>query len=374
MKKFFSLAAILLVLALAVASCGGGSDSTGSDGATSGGDSTSSDTGGGNAETGGAGLPTKAIAKTTPRTIGYISTLLSSPAEERLASATETAGKALGWDVKVRDGGGDPTKINAAIQAFASEKVDALLISSSGVEGNKRAADQLRKAGAPIIQVGGAIPPSDEYTAQYGEDEAQLAKILTERIIEDNPDGAKVGELTLSVAYATKVRNDTLKQIIGEDEGSEISASAAFDLTNAVSSTQEETTNMLLAHPDINAIWGTSDINILPAAKAIEIKRSDALVYSFFSAPTTLQAMYEGKPVGAVADCNLNVTGLVAIDQLLNHFETGDPVDKGALKPGLLEYAIVDPENAPPEGEVVYPLETTIAPYVEKWEEEYPLG
>jgi ABC-type sugar transport system substrate-binding protein len=120
-------------------------------------------------------------------------------------------------------------------------------------------------------------------------------------------------------------------------------------------------------------VFAVSDINVLPAAAAIEAKRSEAKVYSFFSDPSTLEAMAEGKPIGAVLDVNLAETPLVAMDQLLGFFEKETPIDKNALSPKLLAYSIVTPENAPPEGEVVYPLPTTLQPWLEKWEKEYPL-
>jgi ribose transport system substrate-binding protein len=374
MKRYLRLITPLLVLAAAVllAACGGGGSSSSSETGTTA--TTETESGGEEAgpETASESLPTGPVATTKPRTIGLLK-LAPSPIEETVAEAAAAAGKALGWNVKIRDGAGDPTKLVAAINAFANEKVEALLICSYGTEGAERAAQQMKSEGTPIIQIAGEATPSPIFTAVYAEDEHKMGEMIAEKMVEDNPEGAKVGDITLTIAYATKVREEALKEVIGRSNGAEIASSASFDLADPIQSTQEAVSNMLVAHPDINAVHAVSDINLLPAVAAIEAKRSEAKVYSYFSDPSTLEAMSEGKPIGGVVDVNLAVTPLVALDQLLGFFEKETPIDPKALTPELLEYSIVTPETAPPEGEVVYPLPKTLQPWLEKWEEEYPL-
>jgi ribose transport system substrate-binding protein len=376
MKRYLRLITPLLVLAAAVllAACGGGGSSSSSETeaestATTTEAETTTET---ESEPASESLPTGPVATTKPRTIGLLK-LAPSPIEETVAEAAAAAGKALGWNVKIRDGGGDPTKLVAAINAFANEKVEALMICSYGTEGAERAAQQMKSEGTPIIQIAGEAPPSPIFTAVYAEDEHKMGELLAENIVEENGGEAKVADITLSIAYATKVRDEALKEVIGRSKGSEITASAPFDLANPIQSTQEAVGNMLVAHPDINSVFAVSDINVLPSAAAIETKRSDAKVYSYFSDPSTLEAMAEGKPIGAVLDVNLAVTPLVAIDQLLGFFEKETPIDKNALTPEQLEYSVVTPETAPPEGQVVYPIPQTLQPFLEKWEKEYPL-
>ncbi len=379
MKRYLRLLALpvmVLALTIGLAACGGGDSSSSSSGseteAASTPEETSAEEPASEEQPEAESLPTSAVVGAKPRTIGLLK-LAPSPIEETVTAAAEAAGKALGWNVKVRDGGGDPTKLVAAINAFANEKVEALMICSYGTEGAERAAQQMKSEGTPIIQIAGEAPPSPIFTAVYAEDEHKMGELLAENIVEENEGAAKIGDITLTIAYATKVREDALREVIAGSDGSEITASAPFDLADPIGSTQEAVGNMLVSHPDINSIFAVSDINVLPSLAAIEAKRSDAKVYSYFSDPSTLEAMAEGKPVGSVLDVNLAVTPLVAMDQLLGFFEKETPIDKNALTPELLEYSIVTPENAPPEGEVVYPLPTTLQPYLEKWEKEYPL-
>jgi ABC-type sugar transport system substrate-binding protein len=375
MSKLLRLLAALAVLAVVcfgVAACGGGgsSSSSSSEPAT---ESAETSEGSEEAEGSEAALPTEPVAKLKPRKVGYIVFAEAAPAEARAAKAAEAAGTALGWDVKVRDAGGSPEKVNAAIQAFASENAEALMIASIGVDGNLRAAEQLKDAGAPIIVVAGEIPKNPIYDAQFSENEYEMGKILAEKIVADYPDGAKIGDLTLSVSPATQSREKALQDVVGKSKNAEVAASSPFDLTDPVVSTQEAVSNMLLANPDINAIWSVTDLNTTPAVASIETKRSDAEVYSYFSDPVTMEEMHEGKPVAAVVDLNLAVTSLTAMDQLVNHLEGGEPIDPNALTPEALEYKIVDPSNMPPEGEEFYPLAETLQPFSEKWAKEYPL-
>jgi ribose transport system substrate-binding protein len=382
MSKLLRLLASLAVLAVicfGIAACGGGGSS--STEATNESAETSEaaeeteaaeEPEGSEEAEGSAELPTSPVAKLKPRKIGYIVFARAAPAEARAAAAAEAAGKALGWDVKVRDAGGSTEKVGAAIQAFANEKVEALLIASIGVEFNQRAAQQLKDAGAPIIVVAGEIPKNPIYAAQYSEDEYEMGKILAENIVETNPDGAKIGDLTLSVSPATKTREKALQTVVGESENAEVVASSPFDLEDPVSSTQEAVSNMLLAHPDINAIWSVTDLNTTPSVAALETHRSDAHVYSYFSDPATMEEMHEGKPI-SVVDLNLAVTSLTAMEQLVNFFEKGEKIDPNALTPEKLEYKIVNEENMPPEGVEIYPLAETLKPYSEMWAKEYPL-
>jgi ABC-type sugar transport system substrate-binding protein len=381
MSKLLRLLAPLAVLAVVcfgLAACGGGGSSSSSSSEST---NESAETSEGSEETEAseepegseAGLPTEPVAKLKPRKVGYIVFAEAAPAEARAANAAVAAGKALGWDVKVRDAGGSPEKVAASIQAFASEKAEALMIASIGVEGNLRAAEQLKNAGAPIIVVAGEIPKNPIYNAQFSENEYEMGKILAEKIVEDYPEGAKIGDLTLSVSPATKTREKALQTVVGESENAEVAASSPFDLEDPVVSTQEAVSNMLLAHPDINAIWSVTDLNTTPAVAALETKRSEAKVYSYFSDPATMEEMHAGKAVGGVVDLNLAVTSLTAMDQLVNFFEKGEPIDPNALTTEALEYKIVDPENMPPEGEEIYPLAQTLQPFSEKWAKEYPL-
>lgn len=373
--------ALLAVICLFVAACGGGDDSTSSSSSEATTESTESsetteaepeeaeEASGGSEEE----LPTEPVANLKPRKVGYISFAEAAPAEERAAVAADVAGDALGWDVKVRDAGGSPEKVGAAIQAFANENVEALLIASIGVEVNPRAAQQLTQAGAPIIVVAGEIPEDPIYAGQFSEDEYLMGKILAEYMVDDLGGEAKVGDLTLSVSPATKAREKALQDVIAKSSGSEVLASSEFDLTNPVLSTQDAVSNMLLANPDINAIWSVTDLNTTPAVAALETKRSDAEVYSYFYDPAQMKEMHEDKPIAGVVDVNLAVTSLTAMDQLVNFFETEEPIDKNALTADALEYKVVNKENMPPEGVVIYPLAETLKPFSEKWAKEYPL-
>ena len=132
MKRFKRLAVPVAVamLAIAVSACGGGGSTSSDDTATTS-ETTTTETSSSSEENSSESLPTGPVAKVKPRTVGYVAIAAkSAPIEETSAEAVEAAGKALGWNVEVRDAAGDPAKVVAAIQAFANEDVDALIVSS----------------------------------------------------------------------------------------------------------------------------------------------------------------------------------------------------------------------------------------------------
>ncbi|HEY1689557.1 MAG TPA: substrate-binding domain-containing protein [Solirubrobacteraceae bacterium] len=312
------------------------------------------------------------VANVKKETIGVVDLKRDAPIQDRMDEALEAGGKALGWDVKVTDCNGEPEKVTAAMNAFANEHVNAMIVESIGVESAPRAVQELEEAKAPIIAIGGSVPANSAYAAQYTENETELATILAEKIVEDHPEGAKIGDITLTIAPATVARNEALKEVVAVSGGkAEIVTSAQFELENIVSSTEKIVTDMLTAHPDINSIWGVADDTVQPGIAAILKKHSNAQLYSFYSDPSSLEALRKkGNPLAAVADVNLQEGAIVALDQLVGYFQKNTPIDPNALP--ALPYKIIDRENVPPEGEETYPLKETLQPYEEKWEKEYP--
>lgn len=145
-----------------------------------------------------------------------------------------------------------------------------------------------------------------------------------------------------------------------------IVADQQVDGGNIVPSTTQVLTDMLTAHPDINAVFAALDPSAVPAASAIHSKGSSAKLFTNFATPSNLNLIQKGQ-LAAVVDDNLPLTVAVAFDQFLSHVKTGAAFNPNAVaEAGGLGYRIVTSPNT------VYSNDTTLAPFLAKWKTEFP--
>jgi ribose transport system substrate-binding protein len=301
------------------------------------------------------------------KTVGYVDVFAASPIETSMKELSDAAVESLGWEMNFVDAAGDFTKMQQAIQSFVTQKVDFIIVASADAAPIRQGLEAAKEANIPVVQIGGGnLDPQNLFTATYNEDEKTLGKMLAEHIAESVPD-AQIADLATTLNYSGKARGDGLKEAVEESGGkAEIAASQQVDSSNVVPSTTKTLTDMLTAHPDINAVYATFDSMATPAANAVRTKGSDAKVYTTFATPSNLELMKKGQ-MGAVIDANLAITPAVAFDQFLNVSENGGEFDPDAIeKAGGLGYRIVtDPTQ-------VYDVNETFKPFLEKWSKEYP--
>ncbi|MFA4928662.1 MAG: hypothetical protein WC558_09095, partial [Patulibacter sp.] len=81
-------------------------------------------------------------------------------------------------------------------------------------------------------------------------------------------------------------------------------------------------------------------------------------------------------PLQALVDGPVEQVSLVAVDQLLSHFEKGTPLDPKAADGLQVEYDIYTKDDHPEltKGYITpYPVDEYLKPYVTKWQQEYGL-
>lgn len=319
-----------------------------------------------------ANLGEKAAAniKVSPRTIGVVNLIRSSPGEDKTDRFLEAVAPALGWNIEIVDGGGDPNKMATAAQTFVNKGVDALITTSVDAAAIRKGLTEAKSKGIPAIGIEGGTTPSDLFAAQYEEDESELARQLALYMKETIKD-PQIANLTTAIAYSGVLRDEALKEVFP----TEIVAEAEVDQTNPVVDTQAKLTSMFTAHPDINAVWPVYDNMSQAAAKTIEQKNSEAKLYSFFTSPANVKLFREESPLVAVSDVDLQHTAGVAIDQLLAYFEENTPIDPNALEKNPLTYEVVTRENVEEKlgnKNTLFPNSTILKPFLSEWEEKYP--
>jgi ABC-type sugar transport system substrate-binding protein len=344
-------AGLMLVVAMVALVAGCGDDSDGSQSTAS------------------AGKSGIAVEK---KTIGVVSLGLGSPIANAHADLLKAAGAQLGWEVLVTDGAYDPAKIGGAVQSYVDRKVDAIITESSEADVMRSGLLAAKREGIPVIGTVGGVLPNDLFTAQYMEDESKMGELGAEAIKEAIKD-PKVANLKVSAASSGVDRDKALKATL--DPGS-IVDEHDIDLGNPVDSTQRAVDAAVSRHLDINAVYAVYDTLLQPSETMLKRKGSDAKTFSYFATPDNLKRLKSSSnPLEAVIANNVAKAGLVAIDQVVAHFEKGTEIDPDALEKDPLEYVILTKQNLEDKlggrGEL-FPNAQILAPFVKRWQQEYP--
>ncbi|HVS99896.1 MAG TPA: substrate-binding domain-containing protein [Solirubrobacterales bacterium] len=369
------MAASLVALVLVVAGCGGGGSSSSSN-------EGSTESGGENANLPALG-PTSKDPKISvkPRTIGVLDVSREAPIDNNTDETIIAAGKALGWDVKVVNAGGNPEKITKGAEALIGEGVDGFI--SVSVEGPsiRQALTTAKSNGTPTCSVLGGEAPADLYDAQYEEDETKMGSVAAGWYLE-NETSPKLIVLKSTTIPAGRLRlAGFLKQL--EGSGAEVVFEREINLEDPVGETAKAVQDALVAAPDATAVWPEYDGFTQTAASTVQREGKDLPVLGYYASPGNLQSLNSGGPIKVILDNNVAKGAAVCLDQFLKHFETGAAIDRDALKKaGGLEYILFDAENAkkylypglPESANVdhVFPPGAILKPFLAQWRNEYP--
>jgi ABC-type sugar transport system substrate-binding protein len=359
MRKTAGSALVVLLLAV-VAGCG--SDSKDSS-------STSSSSGSSTTASGGGGINVK------PKTIGVLDIVRSSPISKVSEDAISEAAKQLGWKVIAIDAKGDPAISAQAIQNFVNQKVDGIITLTVEAAPIRAGLTQAKQAGIPTCQSLGQTTPSPLWSAQYEEDELQLAKTLADHIVETQPQ-AKVAYLKQSLNLVGARRGEAVKQVFDGAPSAKVVATTEPSLGDP-GTAQKAVADIINAHPEVNAVYATMDAWGVPANAAIKAARSDAKVYSFYTSPSNVENLRTDTPYAAVVDDNIQKTALVCLDQMVQKLEKGTEFDPDALaKSGDLTYNIVTRDDVDdkvkPGATGQFTNDQELKPFIDKWTKEFP--
>lgn len=304
-----------------------------------------------------------------PRDVGVVNLVRQSPAEDKIDRLYEAMGEALGWNVEIIDGAGDPAKIARAVQNFINQDYDAIITTSTESAIIRKQLQEAKSKQIPVISTNGGTTPSDLFTAQYEEDEYKMGEQLAQHM-KETIDDPQVANLSTSIAYSGVLRNDALLDQLGDG----VVESEEVDLTNPVADTEAKLNGMLTANPDINAVWAVYDNMAQASVSTIDSKRSDAKLYTYYTTEQNVKNLRSETPLEALSDVDVPKTGAVAFDQLLGFFENDDEIDPKALDEFPLEYEVVSRDNIEQllgDDPELFTNEEILAPFLEKWQKEY---
>ena len=306
-------------------------------------------------------------------TIGVMDIDLStSPISRNSMQAIQDGCKALGWTCLQADGQGNPQTEAAAVSAFATKHVSAVLLGSVEPSAVAVGLHQLAAEHVPVIGYNAQVTPSPLLAEQYTENEYTLAQKLAQYVV-STVHNAHIGDITSTLGISGTHRNAALLATVkGRGaNGAKIDQTIEPDLTNIVPSTTQELGDMLTAHPDINTVWSVYDNFLQPALAALRSRHSSAKLYTFYLDPTSYGLLKQQNSLQAVLNVDLGKTGMVALDQLVRHFQTGAKLDPSAMKENPLTYTVITRKNLPSSLAAAESPAKVAAPFIAKWKKMY---
>jgi hypothetical protein len=222
--------------------------------------------------------------------------------------------------------------------------------------------------------MGGDVPQDSLIAGKFTEDETEIGRQIA-KVLVQNVTNARIGEIKSSFT-AGVLRAKGLREVVAGSgaNGAKLVASVEPNLTNLVPETTKGITDMLTAHPDINAIYSVFDTYVQPGLPTLRAKTNNKVkMFAVYLTPVTYDAMKTKTALGGVANIDLPKTGIVAIDQLVNYFEKGQAIDPNAMQKTPLTFTLVTPKHLPASANALNSPETLLPPFAAKWKSEYQL-
>jgi len=300
-------------------------------------------------------------------TIGFVEITEAAPVVLEVQKELKRGAEMLGWEVKIANANGDPAQMASGVSTMVNQGVDAIITlaiqPAQAAQGLKAA----KAKGIPTMILGApAVDPEGLYDAAYAPDDAKLATMVAEQMVEDMGNEGAILQFDASGQPAIEKRSAALAEVLA-DSGVSVAQKHETDLANGVQDTQSTISTALRANPEITAVWASQDFAYAPAVKTIvSQKLRDAGVYSIYLTKEAFPILRAGEVPTAVADSPLRFVSWYALDSLVNKLvlEEEDWVTDTSVHE--LPYVLVTPDNVPDED--AYPYEEFEPFFAERWE------
>jgi ribose transport system substrate-binding protein len=280
-SRMLMLGGLIAALAVGLAACGGGDDTTGS--ATGGGDGTTEASSGVDQakvdkildEALAAGKwegPSEPAPAPEGKSIVFIPTFAAAEGEVILEEGIVSAAKALNWDLKVIDGKGTPQGYAAAIGQAITQKADGVIFGGIDPTLVLNQMKQLKAAGIPVAVQSNVSEPTDElWVANVGYSTEKEAQYLAAFLADESQGDAKVLYVEDAEYGIVAERGEHFKPALEElCAECEIVAETEMQVTELETKLGPKIGGLLQANPDVNYVYAPFDAAVPPMVAAIK--------------------------------------------------------------------------------------------------------
>jgi ribose transport system substrate-binding protein len=193
------------------------------------------------------------------------------------------------------------TEVVSLIEDAIAKSPDAIMVNGSEDDPLLPALKQVIAAGIPLILFDAPAPTlKGQYKAYIGTDNFAGGKADGEWLAEHLPNGGKIGAILCVAGHpVTVARFKGFKEGLGDPSKYKIVATG--DATCDTTKSRNIMEDMITAHPDLDAVFSTSDTQSIAAVPALEAAKKDPLFVSFDAQPDAVKLITEGKVLDASA-------------------------------------------------------------------------
>lgn len=220
------------------------------------------------------------------------------------------------------------------IEDMITQGIDAIYLNPVDWEGIRPALEMLDDAGIPIINYDTEVADMEFVTSYVGSDNYNAGFVVGEDLLTKLPDGGTVIVLDSPQMNSIRARVEGFLDAI---EGSNIEVIAQQDARGDLQTAMSVTEDLLIANPDVDAIFGGNDptaLGALAAALAQGFTPEDGpMIYGVDGSPDLKQELASGSTLiegtGAQSPINIAKTSVEVAYQILNgeDFEENVPVE-----------------------------------------------
>jgi ABC-type sugar transport system substrate-binding protein len=304
------------------------------------------------------------------KTIGVLEYVQASYVQKQLADEVVRAGQALGWNVIVKDGQGQPSLMASAAESFVQQHVDAFVSIANDPSVIKSALQSFKRSGTPVVAVAGLVPDPDHLLgAIYNPSGAEEGKMAAAYLKAHVAPGATVVQENLDSLEDVKVRSDAFHAAAVAD-GFKVAAVHQINVANLVSDTLSSVQDQITANPGTSVIYSSIDAQFAPACTMMNSQhKSNVTIVAQYTFPATSQAL-RTCPQGVVIDAPMWWTGWMAMDSLAQFFAKDIPIGAlNELAAHPFPYKVVTKANMP-AGQPTYPFPDLGQVIYDQWKTE----
>jgi ribose transport system substrate-binding protein len=217
-----------------------------------------------------------------------------------LKRGLQLAAESLGVDLHVVAGEWDLARQTSQVQNFVTQEMDAIVIAPVDSRGIVSAVEEANRAGIPVFTAdiaaaGGAV------VSHIASDNAQGGRLAGEYLARQLNGRGKVAILDQPTITSVIDRVRGFREAIAAYPGITVVAAPAVE-RGIREVAKQKTDNLLQAHPDLAAIFGSNDDCALGALASVRASgRTNVLIVGFDAIPEARTAILEDSPLRADA-------------------------------------------------------------------------
>lgn len=271
-----------------------------------------------------------ATAWATPKRIAILTPYLASVTTNEMIQAIVAFAREKGWEATVIDTKGDFGALANRWEDVIAQGVDAIVMGMGDPNQFKKQIEMANAAGIPVF--GGDAGYIEGMVCNVTSNNYVLSAQITSYLIDKLQGKGKIAKLYHSAHPGVQKREVIFDAIVKNTPGIEVVAEHWVQVPGPIEDARQAVQNILLAHPDLNAIWAAWDEPAIGAALAIKEagKEGQIIVTGIDGNRQALEMIRDGSPIIATVKQDFVEIARILVEQIEKVFN-GEEVQERVL-------------------------------------------